>query len=166
MERAELHATLDQLLSEVRRATHAEAGTVFLPEGRHLRFAIVQNDFLAERLGEPGMRRRLQTTSVPLDELSLAGFVALTAELVNVVNAYEMSQETDQRFNRQVDMRTGYVTCSVLAVPIIESAGKVIGVLELLNALGHNAAIVPFGAEDETTATQIAAQMAAVMSSG
>src|SRR5262245_16273730 len=165
MERAEVHATLDQLLSEVRRATRAEAGTVFLPEGRHLRFAIVQNDFLAERLGEPGMRRRLQTTKLPLDEQSLAGFVALTAEVVNTVNAYEIWQEADQRFNRQVDVRTGYVTCSVLAVPILESAGKVVGVLELLNALGDNAAIVPFGAEDETTARQIAARMAAVMGS-
>src|SRR5262245_34410121 len=165
MERAQVETALDQLLREVRRATRAEAGTIFLPEGRHLRFAVVQNDFLAERLGEPGMRRRLQTSTVPLDEHSLAGFVALTAEAVNVVNAYEMSQETDSRFNRQVDMRTGYVTCSVLAVPILESPGKVVGVLELLNALDENAAIVPFGPEDETTARQIAARMAALTTS-
>ena len=138
---------------------------MFLPEGDHLRFAVVQNDFLLQRLGEPGMRRRLQTTTVPLDEQSLAGFVALTAESVNVVNAYEMSQATDPRFNRQIDMRTGYVTCSVLAVPILESEGNVLGVLELLNAMSENGAIVPFEPEAEISAREMAARMATVLRS-
>ncbi|MGH7312539.1 MAG: hypothetical protein ACREJV_05155, partial [Candidatus Rokuibacteriota bacterium] len=48
---ADLHR-LDHLLTEARRAVHADAGTVFLRHGDTLRFAVVQNESLARRLSE------------------------------------------------------------------------------------------------------------------
>src|SRR5207237_1325277 len=50
----DLGALLERILSQARRVTRAEAGTVFLRDGDHLRFAVVQNDFLEPRLGEDG----------------------------------------------------------------------------------------------------------------
>src|SRR5438552_1695573 len=41
---------LELLLTEARRLTRAEAGTVYLREGDRLRFAAVQNDVLARRV--------------------------------------------------------------------------------------------------------------------
>ena len=46
----DLYALLDRILEAARRFTRAEAGTLFLCEGEHLRFAVVQNDLL-ERKG-------------------------------------------------------------------------------------------------------------------
>lgn len=43
----------------------------------------------------------------------IAGYVARTGEGVNIVNAYE-----DDRFNPEVDSKTGYHTTSVLCMPI------------------------------------------------
>ena len=56
---------LELLLGEARRLTRAEAGTVYLREGEHLRFAASQNDVLARRLGPDEVRRRL--TVAPLE---------------------------------------------------------------------------------------------------
>src|SRR5207247_630827 len=50
---------LELLLTEPRRLTRAEAGTVYLREGDRLRFAAVQNDVLARRFGTDEARRRL-----------------------------------------------------------------------------------------------------------
>src|SRR5207249_478487 len=47
---------LELLLTEARRLTRAEAGTVYLREGDRLRFAPVQNDVLARRFGTDGAR--------------------------------------------------------------------------------------------------------------
>src|SRR2546428_11727541 len=50
---------LELLLTEARRLTRAEAGTVYLREGDRLRFAAGQNDVLARRFGTDEARRRL-----------------------------------------------------------------------------------------------------------
>lgn len=42
----------------------------------------------------------------------------------------------DSRFGRQVDQKTGYATHSLLAVPLLTAAGKVIGAIEVLNKPG------------------------------
>src|SRR5574341_699113 len=76
----DLATLLERILTEARRFTRAEAGTLFLRENDELRFAVVQNDRLARRLGEPEMRRRLQSEPLKLSELSLAGYVAIMGE--------------------------------------------------------------------------------------
>src|SRR2546426_9095437 len=59
----DLDILLERILIEARRFTRAEAGTLFLREGDHLRFAVVQNDRLARELGEPEMKRLFQERS-------------------------------------------------------------------------------------------------------
>ena len=51
----DLYALLDRILEAARRVTRAEAGTLFLCEGDHLRFAVVQNDLLERKLGKSEM---------------------------------------------------------------------------------------------------------------
>ena len=43
----------------------------------------------------------------------IAGYVAETGETLNVSDAY-----TDDRFNKAIDEQTGYVTRSILCMPI------------------------------------------------
>lgn len=42
----------------------------------------------------------------------------------------------DERFNREVDIQTGYRTKALLCMPIKDSAGDVIGVAQVINKLG------------------------------
>ena len=43
----------------------------------------------------------------------IAGYVASTAEVLNISDPYR-----DTRFNREVDVKTGYITKSILCVPV------------------------------------------------
>jgi len=121
----DLHALLERILEEARRFTRAEAGTLFLRDGDHLRFAVVQNEVLEARLGTGAMPRRPQTAPLPLSEPSAAGHVAQTGEIVNVSDA-----DAARR--------------SVLVVPLQDPKGHIVGVLELLNARDEGGASVPF----------------------
>lgn len=61
-------------------------------------------------------------------EKGIAGYAALSKEIQIVVDAYD-----DFRFNKDIDLETGYLTKSIVAVPLINHDDEVIGVLQALN---------------------------------
>uniref|UniRef100_A0A8C6LAF8 Phosphodiesterase n=1 Tax=Nothobranchius furzeri TaxID=105023 RepID=A0A8C6LAF8_NOTFU len=63
----------------------------------------------------------------------IAGQVARTGEVLNIPDAY-----ADPRFNREVDLKTGYTTRNILCMPIV-SRGTVIGVVQMVNKLSGSA---------------------------
>ncbi|MDH3251727.1 MAG: SpoIIE family protein phosphatase [Ignavibacteria bacterium] len=60
--------------------------------------------------------------------MGIAGHVASTGEIVNIRNAYD-----DPRFNASFDRQSGYVTRTVLCMPMRNKDGTIIGVFQLLN---------------------------------
>ncbi|XP_060128786.1 cAMP and cAMP-inhibited cGMP 3',5'-cyclic phosphodiesterase 10A isoform X1 [Zootoca vivipara] len=66
-------------------------------------------------------------------EKGIAGQVARTGEILNIPDAY-----ADPRFNREVDLYTGYTTRNILCMPIV-SRGSVIGVVQMVNKLSGSA---------------------------
>uniref|UniRef100_A0A3B3RX38 Phosphodiesterase n=1 Tax=Paramormyrops kingsleyae TaxID=1676925 RepID=A0A3B3RX38_9TELE len=66
-------------------------------------------------------------------EKGIAGQVARTGEVLNIPDAY-----ADPRFNREVDLYTGYTTRNILCMPIV-SRGMVIGVVQMVNKLSGSA---------------------------
>lgn len=84
----------------------------------------------------------------------IAGQVALTGETVNVPDAY-----ADPRFDRNVDLRSGYRTLNMLVVPVWEEAGRnVIGVLQVLNKRSG-----PFERRDQMLLERIAESVSPVL---
>ncbi len=69
----------------------------------------------------------------------IAGAVARTGQAVRIGDAY-----SDGRFNPSVDQHTGYRTRTILAVPMQNTRGEVVGVLQALNRKDG-----AFGEEDE-----------------
>jgi len=58
----------------------------------------------------------------------LAGYVYATGDTLNIPDAY-----ADERFNREVDIATGYRTRTILTVPVTTRDGRRIGVMQALN---------------------------------
>jgi diguanylate cyclase (GGDEF)-like protein len=155
----ELASVLDRIVTQARRFTGAEAATLFLREGSYLRFAVVQNEVTARRLGGE-MQHRLEVERLPLDVPSLAGHVANSGEILNIREAYEIPQDAPYTFNWRVDLATGYRTHSVLAVPLRDASRRIQGVLQLINATGPDGRVVPFHPRLEDVARAFAAYAA------
>lgn len=85
--------------------------------------------------------------------LGIAGHVFGTGETVNIEDAY-----ADERFNPDLDRRTGFRTRSILCMPVINRAGEVIGVTQVLNKKGG-----PFTAIDERRLRAFSAQASVAM---
>lgn len=61
----------------------------------------------------------------------LVGAVAESGETLNLADAYE-----DPRFDRSFDQLSGFRTRALLVIPVRDRAGRIAGVLELLNKKG------------------------------
>lgn len=66
----------------------------------------------------------------PMDK-GLAGHVAMSGDMVNITDAY-----SDERFNKEIDIQTGYHTRNILCMPIRNMHYEIIGVLQVLNKIG------------------------------
>ncbi len=68
-----------------------------------------------------------QEIRFPADK-GLAGYVVQTGETVNIEDAYN-----DPRFNKDVDIKSGYHTKSILCMPIKNNNQEIIGAFQVLN---------------------------------
>merc|ERR1712087_528968 len=77
---------------------------------------------------------------MPIDK-GMAGLCATSGDIVNEENVYK-----NEQFHKGTDEKTGFVTKSMLCVPMKGSKGTVIGVIQLINKQG----IIPvFDQNDE-----------------
>ncbi len=92
---------------------------------------------------------------VPL-RMGIVGAAIIQRKILNIVNAYQHPY-----FNSGTDELTGYTTESILASPIIDSNGMMLGGVELLNKKTGR-----FTQEDEKTFTAAVQRLAALTHDG
>ena len=150
-----LDRLLDLILTQARELLGAEAGSIYLVHGegeqRELIFAHTQN----AKVQLPYHRFRM-----PLSPNSMAGFVASTGEPLNIPDVRMMPPEVPYRFNDSFDRQAGYRTESMLVVPMQDTEGRMLGVLQFINRVeeGGSGRIVPFTSRHQDLAQSLAGQ--------
>jgi signal transduction histidine kinase/putative methionine-R-sulfoxide reductase with GAF domain len=133
----DLDALLALIMAKVTELMEAERSTLYLlTDDGHQLWSKVQH-------GSERIEIRLDVGD------GIAGWVAKTREIVNIPDAYD-----DQRFQPSVDRKTGYITRSILSVPMLGTPGLV-GVLQVLNKQDG-----PFTHADEELLMALASQAA------
>jgi HD-GYP domain-containing protein (c-di-GMP phosphodiesterase class II) len=127
----DLNRLLEMIVTEARRITNADAGTLYLKQQDVLYFRISQNQTLKIRQGGDG--ELLNLPPVPIKKENVSGYVALTGCSVNISDVYQ-TEAFDFTGPRHYDQMTGYRTRSMLVVPIKNQEGDILGVLQLINA--------------------------------
>jgi HD-GYP domain-containing protein (c-di-GMP phosphodiesterase class II) len=118
---------LKMILHVSKRITSADAGSIFLIDegGERLRFKISHTTSVQLDYEEFTMKR---------DTRSIAGYVSLTGQVLNIPDVYELATDLPYGFNQSFDMLQGYRSKSMLVVPMTNHLGDIIGVIQLLNA--------------------------------
>lgn len=117
------------IVREAREFASCDAASIFLIEpgddgSEQLVFKLTQNDSVAFDVSEQRF---------PLDRTSLAGFAALSGEVLNFSDVYRLPQVSPYRFNKAFDLSTGYRTRSMLVIPMKRHDGRVVGVIQFIN---------------------------------
>ncbi|MDH3645041.1 MAG: GAF domain-containing protein, partial [Gammaproteobacteria bacterium] len=147
---------LATILLEARRLAGCDAGSLYLVDESEgapsLIFKLAQNDSVAV----PLIEQRLALTPE-----SLAGYVALSGEVLDIPDAYEISSEAPYRFNSSFDEQNNYHTRSMLVLPMRDHRGQIVGVLQFINRLDPTRSEpIPFGEEIGELLRAIASQAA------
>jgi len=122
---------LEMILSQARRITNSDAGSLYLVERdeqdmpKSLRIKIAQNFSL------PNLP--LVEFSVPIDSTSLSGYAAATGEALMIADVYLLPEDVSYKQNRSFDEKFGYRTKSMLVIPMRSHRDEVVGVLQLVN---------------------------------
>jgi HD-GYP domain-containing protein (c-di-GMP phosphodiesterase class II) len=155
---------LERILLEARKVVHADAGSIYVRDiadenGRQvekLAIKYAQNDTLQKEL-PPGQKSIYSVFKIPIDDKSIAGYCAYTRKLVAVKDAYNLPEGVPYTFGIAYDKISGYKTTSILAIPLVTAEGKLLGVIQMINALGTDGRTVPFSQNDEFLITHFAA---------
>ena len=144
----DLDILLEKILKNVRKVFNADAGSIYLKRGDTLKFSHSQNDTLQQKLGQ---NRKLiyNTFTIPIDHHSISGFVAKNRSIVNIPDVYNMDGSQPYTFDAHFDELTEYRTRSMLAVPMINQQGDVLGVMQIINAKNEKGETIPFSKSDE-----------------
>jgi len=157
----DLDVLLERILKEARLLVSADAGTIYVKEDDKLKFSYTQNDTLQQR--QPGRKLIYSTFTLPIDNQTIAGYVANNGEMLNLPDVYKLPATLPFSFNRKFDELSGYRTQSMLTFPLKTSRGNIIGVLQLINERNAKGTVVPFPRKDEPAIMHFANQAAAAI---
>jgi HD-GYP domain-containing protein (c-di-GMP phosphodiesterase class II) len=127
----DLLTVLDMILSQARRLTGSDAGSIYLAERAEegeaatLRFKLSQNHSL------PNLP--FTEFTVPVDHTSLSGYAAATGEPLVIPDVYLLPDDSSFKQNRSFDEKFGYRTKSMLVIPMKSHRDEIVGVLQLIN---------------------------------
>jgi HD-GYP domain-containing protein (c-di-GMP phosphodiesterase class II) len=130
---SDLNKLLRLILSICREMVDADAGSIYVrdrlkpggPYAPTLTFKVAQNDSVNAGV--------MNEFTLPIDEYSIAGYVAKTAVPLNIDDVYNVKELVPWQFNGEWDKKIGYTTKSVLTLPLKNISGEVVGVLQLIN---------------------------------
>lgn len=154
----DLNRLLSKIILELRGLTGAQGGSLYLAENGLLKFEVAQNDVLAQCFSNDFLCFKYH--EIPINELSLAGYVALTGEILNIPDVYDLPDSAPYHFDASFDQRNHYRTQSMLVAPLQDQQKEVVGVLQLINATNAAGQVEPFSREDETLVLALASQAA------
>ncbi|MEW6525958.1 MAG: HD domain-containing phosphohydrolase [Spirochaetota bacterium] len=72
--------------------------------------------------------------TIPMDKNSIAGYVAVTQQVLNIPDVYQLGPDDPVAFNSSFDKAHNYRSKSMLVVPMINHINKTIGVIQLINS--------------------------------
>ncbi|UJR10547.1 hypothetical protein I4U23_014747 [Adineta vaga] len=136
-----MDAVMLKIMSYAKKLVNADRASLFMVDSRTKElyariFDIgreehdVSHSSIVANRDIPGQKRSISDDRdcirFPMDK-GIAGYVATTGKTLNIIDAY-----SDDRFNRDIDQKTGYKTKTLLCMPIMIQ-GNVIGVVQMVN---------------------------------
>jgi len=141
-----ISALLDLILKEAMDITNCDAGTVYIREKDGLHF----HNMVTLSKGFHGAMEGIEDIlpPVPLNRSHVCACAVLDQKKINIEDIY-LSETYDFSGAARYDKLNKYRTKSMMVIPMEDEKKRVIGVLQLINALDGEGNIIPFDPEQE-----------------
>jgi len=162
---------METILLEAKSLANADGGTLYIrTDDNRLRFEIMRTDSLKIAMGGTTGKdinfpplTLVDPKTGEENHKNVASAAALTGSSINIPDAYE-NDRFDFSGTKKFDEGTGYRSKSFLCVPLSNSQGEIIGVLQLLNAVDRNSGeVIAFGDDIQPLIEALASQAAVAL---
>ncbi len=161
---------LEKILRTAIKITNADGGTLYVMRGEdRLHFNIIMNNSLDIYIGGASGKvisfpplQIINEDTGTFNKSNAATYVAITKEPLSIIDVYDTT-EFDFQGAKKFDEANGYRTKSLLMFPLKNKDGKVIAVIQLINALDDEGQTVPFDALSQLITNGLAAQATIVL---
>jgi response regulator RpfG family c-di-GMP phosphodiesterase len=153
---------LERILLEARRVVNADAGSIYVRDGDVIHIKYAQND-TKQRLLPPGEKQAYPHFSIPINQRTISGYVAMTGELLNIPDVYQIPAGAPFSYNTAYDITSGYISHSMLTVPLKTQDNVVLGVIQIINRMDKQGKVLPFDNDQEVMVTHFAANATVAM---
>ncbi|MCF6335157.1 MAG: HD domain-containing protein, partial [Spirochaetales bacterium] len=131
---------MELVLDEAMRLTQSDGGTLYIydDEKKYLRFEIIRNESMGIKTGSI-YGSKVNFPPVPLykegdpNYSNVSSYSALTGKVINIPDVYE-AEGYDFTGMRAYDQNNGYLSKSMLVIPMMNKDKELIGVMQLINA--------------------------------
>lgn len=173
---------LEMIITSSIYLTSSDAGTIYLVlDKASSKLSGIRDGHFQDKLLKFSIARNmsidthLEDFTQEINEKSIVGNCAITGNSVHIADAYHIHPDMPYRHNNSFDMNTGYVTKSLLSIPMKDRENHVIGVIQLINkkkeknkVINYSLAnaideILPFDDADELIMNSLAGQAAVAL---
>ena len=151
---------LSLIVNTAMELTDSDGGSLYLLHDNALHFRILITKSKGFEMGIHG--EQIDLPPVPLESSNICAHAALIGHSLNIENVYDCD-EYDFTGPKKYDALNDYKTQSMVAIPLIDSAGEVMGVLQLINAQTKGI-VRAFSAEEEFVIQALGSQAAIALS--
>ncbi len=144
----DINVVIENIVTEAMDFVNCDGGTIYVVKPDCLAFhtAITRSKifFMGKNQGN------MTLPPVPFSKSHVCAVCAMDDRRINIPDVYE-AEGFDFTGTRKYDEMNNYRTKSMLVLPMEDDRGKVIGVLQLINAMDDEGNIIPFPQEAEET---------------
>ena len=146
-----------KILDAAMELVRCDSGTLYLYKHDKLVLKNMKTISRNKCLGDDG--NDIEVPEIEMTDNNICAYSALHREFINVEDIYN-----DERFNfentKHYDTLTGYRTKSMIVMPMQNSDGILVGVLQLFNAMSEDGRTIAFNETNEYIVRMIGAQSA------
>lgn len=146
------------IITKSMELTSCDAGTLYIYDNDALYFKIMKTKSMNVDRGGDG--EVIDLPPVPMKEGNICAYAAIHKKALNIEDVYADNNDFDFSGPKNYDKMTGYHTQSMIAVPLVGSDEKVVGVLQLINAMNDKGEVIPFDESLEMMVQALASQTA------
>lgn len=149
------------IISKSMEITGCDAGTLYIVKDNHLEFKIMKT--LSQGIDKGGAGEKIDIPPAPMREENVCAYSAIHKRVLNIEDVYSNSR-FDFSGPKRYDKLTGYLTKTMLTVPLVDADDVTIGVLQMINAMDAQGKIVPFSGHSEKIIKSLASLAAIALS--
>ncbi len=149
---------LENILISACQIVNADAGSIYSYHESNNTLKIKYSiNYTQQAKLQKGEKLPYLAFSFPVNSETICGYCALSKKTINIPDVYNMEEYEDDaktvkrpyNFSSTTDMISGYHTTSMLTIPLMMTNGKILGVLQIINARDAKGKNIPFDDDAE-----------------